>query len=67
MKDPILIIGGTGTTGTSLVELLKGSNANYRVLVRKLCKSRTLTSGRSADCHGRARRLAGDRNRSKRY
>jgi len=34
MKNEILIIGGTGNIGTPLVDLLKGSDQSYRVLVR---------------------------------
>ncbi|WP_158978610.1 NmrA family NAD(P)-binding protein [Parasedimentitalea maritima] len=34
MENQILIIGGTGNIGTPLVELLKGSDQSYRVMVR---------------------------------
>jgi len=34
MKNEILIIGGTGNIGTPLVDLLKGSDQSYRVMVR---------------------------------
>lgn len=34
MKNEILIIGGTGNIGTPLVDLLKKSDQNYRVMVR---------------------------------
>lgn len=34
MTNEILIIGGTGNTGGPLVDLLKGSEQNYRVMVR---------------------------------
>ncbi len=42
MNDQILIIGGTGTTGRSLVELLKSSDANYKVMVRNYAKAAPL-------------------------
>lgn len=42
MNDQILIIGGTGTTGRSLVELFKGSDTNYKVLVRNYAKAAPL-------------------------
>jgi len=42
MKAPILIIGGTGTTGRSLVELFKVSDADYKVLVRNYAKAAPL-------------------------
>ncbi len=34
MTNNILIIGGTGNIGTPLIDLLKDSNENYRVMVR---------------------------------
>ena len=34
MKNEILVIGGTGTIGKTLVELLRENNINYRLLVR---------------------------------
>ncbi len=34
MSHSILLIGGTGTTGRSLVDLFKNSSASYRVMVR---------------------------------
>ncbi len=34
MKDEILVIGGTGTIGETLVELLRENDINYRLLVR---------------------------------
>lgn len=34
MNDSILVIGGTGTTGRSLIEILKNSDANYKAMVR---------------------------------
>ena len=34
MKKEILVIGGTGNIGNTLVELLRENNINYRLLVR---------------------------------
>ncbi len=34
MKKEILVIGGTGTIGKTLVQLLGEKNTNYRVLAR---------------------------------
>lgn len=44
MINEILIIGGTGNIGTPLVELLKGSDATYRVMVRSEEKEAELVS-----------------------
>lgn len=42
MKTKTLIIGGTGTIGSSVVELLKENNANFKVLVRNEEKAEEL-------------------------
>lgn len=42
MNNFILIIGGTGTTGRSLLELLKNSEANFRAMVRTTEKKAAL-------------------------
>lgn len=42
MNNSILIIGGTGTTGRSLLELLKNSDVNYKAMVRTAEKKATL-------------------------
>ncbi len=44
MSNKILIIGGTGTTGRSLVELFQKSDANYKVLVRNYAKAAPLNA-----------------------
>ena len=41
MKDGILVIGGTGMVGSSLVGLLRENKLNYRVLARSTSVSET--------------------------
>ena len=40
MKNKILVIGGTGTTGRSLIEKLKQNQADFKALVRSEEKAR---------------------------
>jgi uncharacterized protein YbjT (DUF2867 family) len=42
MKDSILVIGGTGTTGQTLIQLLKQSKADFKALVRNEEKAHAL-------------------------
>ena len=42
MKNKILVIGGTGTVGSNVVQALKQGNANYQVLTRKKEKAEIL-------------------------
>jgi len=44
MKKEILVIGGTGTIGKTLVELLRENNINYRLLVRSETSAEQLKS-----------------------
>ncbi len=44
MKREILVIGGTGTIGKTLVELLRENNINYRLLVRNKTTEEQLKS-----------------------
>jgi len=44
MEDKILVIGGTGTVGSYVVEELKQSNADYVVLTRKKEKAEELNA-----------------------
>lgn len=44
MTNKILVIGGTGTVGSAVVEELKKANANYKVLTRKKEKAETLNA-----------------------
>jgi uncharacterized protein YbjT (DUF2867 family) len=42
MKNRILVIGGTGTIGRTLVELLHSGQTNFDVLVRSEAKAKEL-------------------------
>ena len=42
MNKSILVIGGTGTTGKSLLEILKNQQANYKAMVRSAEKQAAL-------------------------
>jgi len=42
MKNQTLVIGGTGTIGTSVIELLKENNVDFKVMVRNEEKSEEL-------------------------
>jgi len=42
MKNRILVIGGTGTTGRSVIDLLQKNKADYKALVRDKDKAKAL-------------------------